>query len=35
MESYKIVQNDMESSSILNEMLRDLRQDSEGLNSIL
>ena len=39
MESCKIVQdprqNAMEPSSILNKMLRDLCQDTEGLNSIL
>ena len=38
-QSYKIVQdprqNPLESLSIRNKMLRDLRQDSEGLNSIL
>ena len=38
-QSYKIVQdprqNPLESLSIRNRMLRDLRQDSEGLNSIL
>ena len=38
-ESCKIVQdprqNAVESSSILNKMLRDLCQDTEGLNSIL
>ena len=38
-QSYKIVQdprqNPLESLCIRNKMLRDLRQDSEGLNSIL
>ena len=38
-QSSKIVQdprqNPLESLSIRNKMLRDLRQDSEGLNSIL